>query len=268
MKTIVALVFPLLLTVGVPLAMVGANSRRVPATAPAVFAAAPILPPAPAPVPIAAATDDPGTAQYRHLRDHVLGVMRSWPKGSKELPTADLNDIASDVAAAVLSEPETVELATGKSCDMVRDSGRCFWPNGWSSDGDKAVLLASLAYYEGSRFAEYVDASRCTDKEWRKVHAHAMRIGGECDGGYAHTLWQIHPFRPAPTATIYPVCDVSDVDTSRFGAARCALEIARKSISGRDNLTLYTGENDYDHPKADERLNFARETIRKHPYHD
>ena len=43
----------------------------------------------------------PLSPKFEHLRDYTLDVMKSWPKGSKELPTADLVDVASDIAASV-----------------------------------------------------------------------------------------------------------------------------------------------------------------------
>jgi hypothetical protein len=227
----------------------------------------------PATVPAPILTDDPVSLQamqYRHLRDHVLTVMTSWPKGSKELPTADCFDVASDIAAAVIGEPAAVEMVTGKPCSTVRGSDRCFWGSGLDSDGAKSVLLAALAYWEGTRFAAYADESLCTDKAWRasETGRHFMHIGGDCDGGHAWALWQIHPIeaKDVKGSHIDGICDVEHVSESRFGAARCALELARESMAQRDNLAQYTGEIGGYHPKADERLDFARVAIKKHPW--
>lgn len=225
----------------------------------------------PAPVPL--------SPKFEHLRDYVRGVMESWPKGSKELPTADLNDVASDIAAAVGIEPTTVEIVTSKTCSTVKGSDWCFWGEGLNSDGAKGLLLASLAYWEGSRFADYADRSLCTDKTWRasKEGRRFMHLGGDCDGGHAFSLWQIHPIeaKDAKGSHIDGVCDREHVGPgmydgvdgiNRYGAARCALELARESIATRGNLMQYTGEIGYVHPKADERLEFARAAIKKHPW--
>jgi hypothetical protein len=194
--------------------------------------------------------------------------MRSWPKGSRELQAVDLNDMATDIATAVLLEPMTI-LATGRSCDKVHGSDRCFWPDGWSSDGDKAVLLAAIAYYEGSRFSAYVDDGRCNDKAWRKdpANARTMKLGGDCDGGHAHSLWQIHAIKAVRGSAdhLEAICGIEHID-GRFEAARCALEIARRSMSERGNLSWYAGESAYVHPKADERLKFARKAVHEHPF--
>ena len=221
----------------------------------------------------------PLSPKFEHLRDYVLSIMESWPKGSKELPTADLNDVASDIAAAVGIEPTTVEVVTSKACSTVHGSDRCFWGEGLNSDGAKAALLAAIAYYEGSRFADYADRSLCTDKTWRKSAegTHFMHLGGDCDGGHAFSIWQIHPIeaKSAKGSHIDGVCDHESVapgmfdgvyGVNRFGAARCALELARESIAMRSNLAQYTGEIGSYHPKADERLKFARDAIKAHPW--
>ena len=256
----------LVLTIGLPLSLIGTDSHEKPPAHVTITSAAVQAPPA-----VAAVVDDSVylrySAQFQNLHDHVLATMKGWPKGSKELQTVDLNDLASDIAAAVLLEPTTINLETGQPCDPVRDSERCFWPGGWSSDGDKGVLLASIAYYEGSRFSSYVDDGRCNDKTWRKdpANARTMKLGGDCDGSHAWSLWQIHPFKQADPE-IFSVCSRELVSSSRFSAARCALEIARKSMSNRGDLSMYSGESPYSHPKADERLDFARKAVSKHPF--
>ena len=211
--------------------------------------------------------------QFRHLRDHVLGVMKSWPVGAKALPAADYADVAADIAVAVIAEPATVQTVTGLTCATVRpDSDRCFWGSGLNSDGAKGVLLAAIAYWEGTRFAAYADESLCTDAVWRKseIGIRYMHIGGDCDGGHAYSLWQIHPIeaKDVKNQHIDGVCDREHVSESRFNAAKCALELARGSMAQRDNLSRYTGESGYIHPKADERLDFARTAIRKYPWVD
>ena len=230
-------------------------------------------------VPVSAALPVPLSPKFEHLRDYVRGIMESWPKGSKELPTTDLFDVASDIAAAVGIEPTTVEIVTSKACSTVRGSDRCFWGEGFNSDGAKAALLAAIAYYEGSRFADYADRSLCTSEFWRKTPTgvHFMHLGGDCDSGHAFSIWQIPPIeaKSAKGSHIDGVCDREHVGPgtyngvdgiNRFGAARCALELARESIATRSNLAQYTGEIGSYHPKADERLEFARAAIRKHPW--
>jgi hypothetical protein len=248
----------LFLLIGVPVIAFAAITRpksEVEITAATVH----VEPPAPPVEGNALPQPDDSTAiAFRHLHDHVLNVMTSWPKGSKKLATAPLEEIASDIAAAILIEPSTVEASTGKACSTVHGSDRCFWGEGLNSDEAKGTLMAALGYWEGSRFAAYVDDGLCNNKAWRKTSegVATMKLGGSCDGGYAHSIWQIHTIEGS-------VCSRELVDGSRFGAARCALELARKSIVARGNLSWYTGESAYHHPKADERLEWARKAIKK-----
>ena len=265
-----------ILPVGVPIVLVAMISHSSNgATPPTVLASPVVITAAVAALPaqenLVPATPSPSPAElkFQHLRDFTLDTMMGWPKGARDLPVADVTDIANDIAAAVSSEPTAVELTTGKSCYTIRGSDRCFWQPEWNTDGAKAVLMAALAYYEGSRFAGYVDTNLCTDKTWRKSEnsKRTMHMGGDCDGGAAHSLWQIHPFQ-LPNSKHYPICAKDVVDGSRFNAARCALELARQSMVNRNNLSGYTGEDMYIHPKADDRLNWARDSLRKHPYHE
>jgi hypothetical protein len=263
MKTLFAL------SVCVPIGMVVVISHTAPipvATSEPVAPVVPVTEIEQAPAFIPAPVPSPVQEEAKHLHDYVLGVMRSWPKGAKDLPVANTDDIASDITNAVLVEPASVELATGKSCYTVsKTSNKCFWHPAWNTDGAKAVLMAAIAYYEGSRFAAYVDTNRCTDRAWRKTGKHEMLEGGDCDGGAAHSLWQIHPFELSGSK-LFPICSKPNVDATRFGAARCALELARQSMVNREDLSTYTGESAYLHPKADERLEWARKALKEHPY--
>src|SRR5271157_4972580 len=141
-----------------------------------------------------------------HLRGYVLGVMQSWPHST--VPAADYNEVARDIAATVVAEP----------------AEKSRWRNGWETGESKAVLLATLGYIEGSRFAQYVDELRCNDPRWRKSHADIMKTAGDCDKGYAWSVWQIHPIKGDD------LCTLDQVRASRAQAAACALSIARRSV--------------------------------------
>jgi hypothetical protein len=177
------------------------------------------------------------------LAVRLVDVMSSWPHATAGVQAADYDAIAHDIAAAV---------------DRYEDG----------------VLLAGLAYWEGARFAAYVDDGRCNDPVWRKSPEGqaTMLRWGDCDHMGAVSLWQIHPIVD-PSSKLYSVCnrDVVDVTTStgsRIGAARCALAIARSSMQSTGDLSGYTGEAPVEgaHPKADERLAFVRRTLAKFPW--
>ena len=168
---------------------------------------------------------------------YILGIMSSWPPADPSMETVPYHDVA-----------ETIALVT--------------------TSPDDAVLLAALAYWEGARYAAYVDDGRCNDPAWRGTQEgiKTMHRGGDCDHGHAHSLLQIHPIddRSSP---IHALCATEIVDGSRVGAFRCGLEIARLSMKETGSLVNYTGEwQSVEHPKADVRLRFARAALKKHPF--
>jgi hypothetical protein len=176
---------------------------------------------------------DPSEVLKDHTEEvmtaYVLQVMQSWHAGP--VPSTDYPSVARSIARAV-EHPE---------------------------DG---VLLASLGYIEGAGFAEYVDSGLCNKSDWRSSpEGKALMLrGGTCDGGRAHSLWQIHTaeisadFEGAPLKT-----KTLDRDTY----ARLALWMLRMDPS----LCSYTGEAFLNScPKAEKRLSFARKAIAKHPF--
>jgi len=211
------------------------DQAPTPPTATSVEVALPLAPTAPAD----SDTPDPSgeDAAEKLLADYVgEEVMVSWTPAVSQVPTASILAVAGDIAAV-------------------------------SANAHDAVLLAGLAYWEGARFAAYVDDGRCNDPEWRKSAegVRLMHIGGNCDNGHAHSLWQIHPVEDQ-TSKMYALCNAEAVDGSRQGAARCALALANASLARRGDLADYTGEWDFEHPKADIRLDFVNRALAKHPF--
>ena len=232
--------------------------------------AGPQAPPAPSPVeaiaPLAPAaepirpTEAPVKPPLSPLATYTLEIMKSWPHAMPQVPTADYESIATDIAA-VAGTPEN------------------------------AVLLAAIGYWEGARYAAYVDDGRC-DTWMAEAQAHGRRRAdpktgiftrvadktilpreaqrllayGDCDGGKAATIFQIHPVenRAAP---IHADCSLEVITASRRNAAKCALEMAEQSVRLTGDLSSYTGEWGADkHPKAVERLSFAKNAMKKHPF--
>lgn len=186
--------------------------------------------------------------QLRDLKAYVLEVMNGWAP-SVSLPAVSYEDVAEDIALAAMY-------------DSIEDHG------GWNGPPGRAVLLAALAYWEGARYAAYVDAGLCNSPAWRASSegAKLIHVGGNCDGGRAHSLWQIHPIADT-TSPLYELCNVEAVDGSRVAAARCAFTIAWRSLTATGSLVEYTGEWSFEHPKADVRLKFAEKALRVHPFH-
>ncbi len=218
-----------------------------------------------------------------YLDDEVIG---HWTAAVKQVPAVDPADVAWDVARAVVHEADD-----GGHCAVAKGSDgrrRCLWgiPE-WNADHAKAVLLAAVGYWEGARYARNVDDGSCNDPVWRADPANAplMHITGNCDGGRAHSIFQIWPRKgPASESPLNVACD-KDAVAVRYTAARCALQILRMSMMQSGDLTAYTGEQPPASSwkeetmraldtgegswkqKATVRLEFARKALRKHPFH-
>jgi hypothetical protein len=200
--------------------------------------------------------DAPRDARRIRIHEYTLDMMDSWPKAI--IPHADYADIAEDIAAVVLENPSP------------------------TPDQD-AAMLATLGYFEGARYALYVDSGECNDRDWRKygveeeegtfhkshergltfstsiwTSEELMHVGGDCDGGYARGLGQVHGgwMMDKTWVTLERLAD------RRF-MFRAMLWLARADVS----LCAYAGENPaFGCPKATLRLEFARRAIAKHPF--
>jgi hypothetical protein len=199
------------------------------------------------------------------LAAYVEKIMNVWPHAAPVVATTDYALIAHDVARAVLI-----------------DEGK--WPEGWTRE-KRAVLLAGVGYWEGARFARYVDTGECNDADWREgglesytveMRIQGMAIGteerpisakkllkyGDCDHAHAFSLWQIHE-------TSWPFDSYGRLDRDRLGdrqeAAIVALVLLRDSLNRTGTLCDYTGEFAEPCPKAAERLHFAEITFAHHP---
>lgn len=213
--------------------------------------------PAPTPPPLATAVDG-GLTKY------VLEAMTSWKKPGRD--AVSYPDVAFDIASAcIMSEP--------------------LWPND-TMGARCAILLASLAFYEGG-FLAYVDDGRVNSGKWREQ---AFKNGitwspNISDDGEAFSLWQIHPEKGImltdngewkhsegavtdtqgnrkPGVVIGP-----DLTKNRKLAVRVALAFVRKSLRLTHSLVGYTGETaKTGYGKARSRELFASNWVKRHPY--
>lgn len=207
--------------------------------------------------------DAPIPEDRRALTAYVFEAITAWPPPSREVDRVDLLDLARDIAAVALEQAPA-------------------WPDDVRR-GRTAILLAALAYYEGVRFAQYVDDGSC-NAWWRYAHAlgwqqlpeHARRLlrYGTCDGSprmgraLATSLWQVHEGELALEGGGTEHVTHAKLLDRRYAAA-VALAIARRSIETTGGLLRYTGEpaDEWgDHPKASQRLAFADRWWRRHPY--
>jgi hypothetical protein len=145
-----------------------------------------------------------------------------------------------------------------------------------SGEPKMAITMASLAFWE-SRFWKHVDDGGCNTR--RKEIRALMSVTGDCDGGIAWSLWQIHAFGVVLTPDgewKYAWDDHAnpgqksltgaDLIADRKLAARVAMAMVRKSLrlSG-GTLCGYSGEPG-PCPKAAQRQQFAESWLRKHPF--
>jgi hypothetical protein len=186
-------------------------------------------------------------ARVGKLASWTHDIIESWPKPSSDLEQVDLDALAHDIATAAVDD--------GKPADA-------------------AMLLSALAFHEGARFASYVDDFSCNTwmhDAWKTpkvietdvvsavtgkpiTHTEACKAClpraeqkilayGDCDGGRAYTLWQIHPGDYGVTV---------EQLTDRVFAAKLALSIARRDI------TRYT--------TGRAAMALAHATLAKHPF--
>jgi len=181
------------------------------------------------------------------LAAFLLAVVSRWtPAG---IPHVPLEDLTRDIAEVTVAE--------GPAWPVSDEDGM------GKAHRHTAVLLATLAYWEGARFAAYVDDLSCNG--WmalrhagKPVPPEGKRLleFGNCGGGKAYSLWQVetHDLQDGDDVHVFGPGNLGD----RKFAARAALLIARVSYRQRGNLSGYTGESKDDHPKADVRQAFAR----------
>lgn len=148
--------------------------------------------------------------------------------------------IASDIAEVALSEERAFD---------------------GDDDGQQtALLLVSIAHYEtGRSWASWIDSGKCNDEKWREGHPQWIK-GGDCDGGKAWSMWQVHPPNDDPKIGHTYVAD-------RKAGIRAALEIARRSLKAHVGLCYYSGETAPHCRLASMRLETARNWIAKFPWH-
>jgi len=219
------------------------------------------------PEPSASATADPPPAPRvavsANLAAYVLEAFTAWKKPGRD--AVSYIDVANDIAEACLAtEPLWPNDARGARC---------------------AILLASLAYYEGALLA-YVDDGRVNDGKWREREFKKGLIWSPniSDDGEAYSLWQIHPEKGivltsdgewkhsegAVTDTQgnrkSGVIIGSDLTKNRKLAVRVAIAFIRKSLRVTHSLVGYTGETAATgYGKARSRELFASNWVKRHP---
>jgi|GEM_PF-3362472 len=217
-----------------------------------------------APPPVEVVEDSPALPpvdpRLAPLKDYILTAMNSWPHAVKQVPVAPYEDVAQDIAETVLEGDPA-----------------------WDEDTTRArsaILLAGIGYFEGARYAQYVDDGSCNKWMWKarlagSIHPNMAVLSpeerrllayGSCDGGFAYGLGQIHAMTwDADGKRVQLTPDLLSVRRENL---RAMLMIARHSLRVTGGLCGYTGEMAWRGgcPKAVERLTFVKSYIAKHPY--
>jgi hypothetical protein len=191
-----------------------------------------------------------------YLDDFALGLMRLPADDSFETREGESVAAVRTRIARIAREVAWALLGSSSGCWSTVNAQECADGLGavapiWKDDNDgrhTGRLAMCVAFYE-SRFRGYVDDGLCNDPAWRASPEgrRRMRLGGDCDGGRAHTVWQMHNF-PAE----HPHAGGWYLD-----APGMAIERMRYSIQNGMGLRGYTGETSPDAPKARQRLECA-----------
>lgn len=209
-------------------------------------------------------------SSMQNLVAYILTAMLSWvPLHSlttygetEEQASSRLHSIASDIAFVALDPNEPPVFARG--------DGRM----------KTALLQAAIASLE-TGYQKFVDDASCNRADW-----HADRRGN-CDGGHAWSLWQVHIFGngyifkddgtlgTAMTSSAWLSSHPEEVVikgpqmvADRKVAVRVAQRLERTSLLQYHSLCGYSGESCEEgrHPKAKARMDRAMDYLQRHPY--
>ena len=200
---------------------------------------------------------------------YIFVAMMSWvpvqnlmPYGETEAEVrARYMDVATDIVTVAMDASEPPVFA--------RTDGRV-----------KTALLQAAIVSKETGFQRFVDDGTCNRPGY-----HADRRG-DCDGGHAWSLWQIHVFGGgylllddgtlgsvtynADLAKAHPEMIIGGVQlvADRKAAVRVAQRLERNSLKNYHSLCAYSGEPCADgrHPKAEIRYNRAVEYYTAHPF--
>jgi len=209
-------------------------------------------------------------ARFSELHGYVFDAMNAAVKPDQYSVSYD--DVSRDIVTVVLDPNE---------------------PPIWRNDKTKArtnIMMVSIAYHE-TNFRAYVDDGRCNSTKWRNSDEGVkfMKISGNCDGGIAHSMWQVHTglggivtvpvdYDSNPSdrrewcysyqCTSHDGTLVAPVEmtTNRQAAIRVALHMIRRSVRNNVGLCQFTGEKGSSCPKGEVRYSWAEEYSKKHPF--
>lgn len=207
--------------------------------------------------------------QLEALTKYILSAMISWTPvhsltaygETEDQVRARFEAIARNIAS-VSADPNEEAIFSGQA-PRVRT----------------ALLLASIGSFEGG-WQRFVEEGNCNLAGFKADRR------GDCDGGHAFTSWQIHiagggflyvggrltnKLYAASYAKDHPdeIIDGHKLVSDQKLAIRVAKDLIIETKSHDCTLCGYSGESTFgDHPKADARLNRAKDYWAHHPFVD
>jgi len=232
---------------GVGLAQISPSPKEQVATTTATVATIPASITTVTGIPAPAEDEEDDDGRLESLTEYFEDAMTSWARPDKL--SADYHSIASDMASVVVAE------------DPI-----------WVSDTSRArtgIMLLGIAFWE-SRYFSYVDNGSCNKYvNGRGAPKEIRRLiqSGNCDGGWAHSMWQVHPMKWYVGNGQYEEFSGEKL-LDRKTAIHAALLIARRSIRSTNGLCWYTGEgaDGAGCPKAIVRFDYGVKYSRLNPF--
>jgi hypothetical protein len=207
-----------------------------------------------------------------NLITYILAAMLSWVPVRNLTPYGESEDQASARLRSIAEDIVTVAFDASEPSVFARSDGRV----------KTALLHAAIASKE-TGFQKFVDDGSCNQTAYV---AHADRRGN-CDGGYAFSLWQIHVsgggyilledgtltskmYASPSVLASHTLIGGSELVADRKTAIRVAQRIERDSLKYHGSLCAYSGESCMEdkHPKAKARLDRAVDYYASHPFTD
>ena len=207
----------------------------------------------------------------QNLIQYIFIAILSWVPIRNLTPYGETEDEARARLHSVAEDIVTIAMDKSEPSVFARADGRV----------KTALLQASIASME-TGFQKFVDTGDCNQANYRADRR------GNCDGGHAFSLWQIHVFGGGyllledgtlgsvmyspSVAQAHPewIIKGADLVSDRKKAIRVAQRSERASLNQFHSLCGYSGEHceDGEHPKAKARFDRAVEYYQKHPFTD
>lgn len=203
------------------------------------------------------------------LIQYVFVAILAWVPVRNLTPYGESESDARARLHAVAEDIVTVAMDAAEPATFTGTDGRI----------KTALLQASIASLEAG-FQKFVEDGTCN------TPGYVPDRRGNCDGGHAFSLWQIHVFgggyllledgllqttqfaRGYASAHPDEVVRGQNLIADRKIAARVAQRLERSSLKNYHSLCAFTGEpcGDGEHPKALARFDRAKDYFAKHPY--